>query len=767
MNYLGTDDVSDLFPYWAGTVAAIATPLIEFLLKRILQRNRIPQAERAFNNSWRTYLQFSFKLLDITTILYAYMRYLQLLAHKIQENIIFQEDKNNCKTIYRQIAYIADYICSICGNWDDLDVYYKDINSSQGCLTTLMRQSRDASFILSRLKQLKSTADFSILDFTHQEWTNWSDEDFSQILKKISGMTQQLELLDLSRIPGNTATISNGKTNAIVNFIHAVKIKILKLDNLIFDREQALSLSNGFSDTNIMVLHAINTTVAHEGSSALRTSVPLANFITLNLENNEVVDQDIPMIMSGLINSSVTNLILSKNKATENGFKIIFDNINKTQIDSIGLSGSSLSRNALDKLGDVISQNPTKSLKLASCDLSGQGMINFARKLANSLLLEFDLSNHRLDSSVFSYVLNRMPYHIDTLELNDIAWDNECISILSEILQKLSIRKLSLRNSDFSSDQLLDVMKAVSQSSISELDISVGEIDDDCAHEIAIIYSNNNHNLTRINVSFNKLSDHASSELYLAIIKPFVREMNFSGNALSSEFSGTLSNNLMNLETVDISGSFVNSNQFLQIATAAKDSALSHMSANSIQLDDDGAIKFGCKLITADQCLSYLGNENLSKDERRALSRSKSDMKFIFLSLQDNAQMTDAGRRALHRAAQQASTSNGNFLLDQPTAVVNVGTVTANTQLRILSILSSGEDNVENNSVSNILPAVVMSALLLICFYRILNAVLHRFTSRSPRLFSPSLQKVAIQPVENSSTRLELITSNTNNRNNL
>ncbi|MDR3491860.1 MAG: hypothetical protein P4M12_07465 [Gammaproteobacteria bacterium] len=163
--------------------------------------------------SWKNiffYNLYLIKALEIALYIASYARLILTAIDKSWKRHYYEDLQNKCNNDFRFNEQVANYLCSICGNWDNIQVAYKDLNNLQKCVSALLQQAKTSEDINEKLSPIiNNTEDFLNIVLTDQDWASWSDDEFIRFLDTLTTRINTKYLLNLSNQFNTTVSKEN------------------------------------------------------------------------------------------------------------------------------------------------------------------------------------------------------------------------------------------------------------------------------------------------------------------------------------------------------------------------------------------------------------------------------------------------------------------------------------------------------------------------------------------------------------------------------
>lgn len=561
-------------------------------------------------------------------ILFAKMRLLEMLWHKVKERADYNAAKKSCDAenkVYT-LTQSGKIECTVCGDWPNM--YYGDIQTSQACLTGLFAKTQGPSFIINKLSSLQERlnryADFSVVDLSKQDLaTAWSEPEWDQILSLLEAIPNlHLTIFNLSTLSLSSLRFSDQKMQRLAKSIKQLPIECLDLtrQNLSGDNANVLfsSLAN---NTVLNDLRFSDTASGNAVACALATILPATRISTLMTGNNNVSDAGMDCYTKVLPMTEVNSFYAPANPMTENGLLPFVQNLNKTKIRHLDISVIKLSPVTVDALGQQLIF--LTSLNLAQCGLSDQHISHWATYVSNAATETYDLSdNHLLTGASIIPFLSAQPDNL-RLVINLAGLVKLSINDYQQIGQLLSFKKivsLDMSRTDAKCVGFLSVMANSSQ--LHTLIVSDNAINDACIPTFIQSLTAQTHSLQYLDLSANRISSSGVSQLLARMSETQLRVLHLANNQLTGvEFSDyPLAIAKSHLIELNLSRNPISTRWLSQLLNALLiNTSLQKLDLSGITLSEDNGLLLAQHLLPSIPHADSLSDITLTRDQQRWL----------------------------------------------------------------------------------------------------------------------------------------------------
>ena len=244
---------------------------------------------------------------------------------------------------------------------------------------------------------------------------------------------------------------------------------------------------------------------------------------------------------------------------------------------------------------------------------------------------------------------------------------------LKLFLEHSSITTLIISDNNFTLTGFKNILDGVSVSNVTHLDISKCQLTDDYVDILIDFLDTHKGQLISINLETNQLTDACSTRLINAFNSHGINKFNINDNLFTNKVCFAIADNLSNstFTSASISKNKVDGDCIVSIVAAAADGPLEELIADDIlTLGTDNENSILQNLVRSDYDLSYLANDQLNKDEKRALARATNNTNIKYLSLM-NAGISPAGQYKFFLISSPAGFTSGNLRVSDQNSLVN------------------------------------------------------------------------------------------------
>ncbi len=289
-----------------------------------------------------------------------------------------------------------------------------------------------------------------------------TDLDISNNLLTTADINQwQINSSALQRLDISGANLAGGTLNYFCAALTNSSMISLTMNYCRLSPSLAASLFACVALSNISRLDWVGNDIGFSGAQNIARLLPDSHIEEFNLGNNELDDDAVALLAAPLSvsNISLRNLELSGNPFTGVGFQSLVSALNTSLLQSLSVSRVNLGDDSVDSLMITpADQLPLTQLDLSNTGLSNSGAAQLLLYLANSSLVDLDLSQNFL--------------------LGDLS--APLLAIFNSSVRRLNLRQTYVRVEDLQSAfQILNV------SSLQQCDISENDLGDRLAFTLA------------------------------------------------------------------------------------------------------------------------------------------------------------------------------------------------------------------------------------------------------------------------------------------
>lgn len=677
----------------------------------------------------RAYLDplfWSYNLGKDLVLLYAQLRTLYAVGMYSYEIIEWWLNRHHCHQehkVWNYIAAKARYECSVCGNWRD--IYYANMFAPQACLDAVLAKPRSAAEVLTLMQQM-APFNYSRLDFSRQNWTEWNSTIFWQILNNVTvspvSNSTRNALVELNLANG-LGTISPEHSPSILpehaqilgDFLTKMSVRQLNLRGYALDANASSLL---FPDASVLPdasFLEVDLSYNPEATEALPVILELLpnTTQTLRLSGNHLTDQDMQQIAPFFAHFDALEILdLANNTFGVSGLNTMVDYLG-SQVRVIDLSQCNLTQSDLSYFGEYLANSTLVTLTMRSVQLDDQSLMSLLPYIADSQLRYLDVSHNFLAQESACALLGVLKQsQISHLLYADNQLEFMGTTYLANALVNSSVVHLDISGNNCGDSGLQQLCRVLPFTKVSWLNISDNELR---ANGIACLASVLPQGKLRfLDVSTNKLSDSGISILgsLLPQLGNSSLSLSCADNAITFhgalKFSASIANN--SLAALDISHNVFQDNGMLALLQALNGSSIRQLRAAHCQftnisgellaeilpttqlqevdvsgnaLGDDVAVKMAGALISQVPHQDSLGQIHLSRDQLRAIAGANATTFLHGVGL-NSTNISTIGARALCRVVSSAG-------IDDPAALSMQGNAIDPNQLDLTTcVVSAG-----------------------------------------------------------------------------
>lgn len=534
----------------------------------------------------------------------------------------------NAGLVYVYFTRLQQAICSLCGDWTD--VFVKDINNAQACLTAFLRYPKTEPRLRAAFQRL-SMHTISHLDLTQQAWPHWHDDTW-QVLTEASQHWPNLSL-NLSFSNASVAVLS--ASNMFVDFIASHALSSLDIHNVQLADTFAQRLYSQLNTTRLAYLNIDSTPLSNVTTlSFLRGLRHAKQLIDLSFSIRFLPVNEAQLFLDELsscwVDLPIQNLQVIYGAWTTALINIFSRRLPVT-LQSINFSGSGASLGAVDlnlsALAQAMSAFETMALNYCNTNITPYGVDTFAQAMGNVTQLSWDLSVNAFPEAVAQSIVSAALWrNLVSLNLNNIVTEDAAITIVASALPRTGLVTLLLGNTDISRFPLLKlaeqvahshlrylglpgvplseevfamISRSLSNSDLLSVDLSGCGLRDSFMLNLVQVLSNDGVKLTAMNLANNQFSQFSARPFVSALAKNSrLVQVDLSGNSWGDALLAELAIHRVWLQKFVCDGCGISTEGLAQFSITLPGSDYTALSFNHNVFNDSALVKFAQQLIT-------------------------------------------------------------------------------------------------------------------------------------------------------------------------
>lgn len=526
--------------------------------------------------------------------------------------------KSQCQSrggLYRYSNQFDLNTCVTC-DWDILP----DANSQEACVNSAIQYAESPYQTYTRLQTLHPGQEISVLDFSNQDMSQWSDAEFSQVFTELERIiTTPLNRLDFSRSSQNIGSLSPGMMQRLGDFLQRMPGVTLDLSNQALGDTVTLEMLDRLDSAFINRLELFGNNLGDVFFQAVTEKI-IAGKLTLNqlgFGYNQLVDANLAELSSftNQPNSTLTQIDLLGNPISSNRLTEFLSEIKASSTLSIlDISHINLDYEVVEALSQSVSIAPSlKDLRLENTGLSADVVPVLNRLM--SKVVRLDVGNNDLADADIHLLFS----HAASGVLEDINISNNPIDRMAVALQYLpdTVLKLNMSSNVVEESDFRAVISYLSHSNV--VDISLASIPTNSAilKEFADRFCNRSVPLLSLDISDAGVTSKGAEFIFSI---PSLHRINLARNLLNDIATPWLTPALINhhnLTDLDVSFNKFNSTSI---------NSLSHAFPNQLKLfkmdgigSEESAISLFKSIVRPTPHIAELSYPEISRDEARAL----------------------------------------------------------------------------------------------------------------------------------------------------
>lgn len=581
--------------------------------------------------------------------IYANIRLWEMFAQKFVGLGEYIKDHVECSRQNKIFLYLPDYgnyECTVCGDWDFLTP--RQTFTSQGCLDGLLALPQSPEFILGNMTRILQHPDFKNIDFSKQDWNNWTEQQWSNFTTLLTGSLQgrQLDTFNLSTPILNPNFPNDGRIDALVKFAQQVVVRQFDFNRQGMGSTQAAKLSPII--TNLDALDISSNQLTDVDFLVNKTE----NLKTLKVGNNPLGNPGIASLMQQSQNSSLTELDVSQTEMDEEGLENIGQSLLKNKLNKLNVSGNDLSLAEMNAFGKAVSDSTLEDISLSQTNLSDQQAIDFTSSAKEGMLKKADFSNNDLtDQGAAGVVSASQNGTLSFVNLGGNSITNKGVEGMVVDLAKTAIEEVGLSATQISGKGF---GLLANQPQLKSLDVSYNPYGD----EFVDVLAQSKTNLEQVDISFTEMTETGSTNLTTGILKnPQFTSLHAAGNQLSDTAFVPIAQALpfSNISDIDFSQNVLGLSSAQALADVLPNTRLETVDLKNNEIPDEGGVAIAETLITStphrnqtDQKEIISGIQDVTRDEVRAMRQAKPATKLKKLNLENNP-LGKGSKRAFNR----------------------------------------------------------------------------------------------------------------------
>lgn len=587
-----------------------------------------------------TPLFFIPSLLSSLYTFYAVSRYLQLIISKVTDLANHYHTQANCEAEGRSFRFLQQsdrYECVTC-DWSFVN--YQHMFSAQTCLDSLLQQSMTPVELLHYLNRLPSAGGITRIDFSQQDWPNWSVSVWEQLLITLQSMvTSPLELLNVSCPAGNDANpvLTRQHMQALTQFLTRVNVTAFDLSNQLLNDESFNLLLNSLAEINLSELNLANTNMTDVSASTLANLISngLQNLNNLQIAGNQISDLGIQHISEVLSNSSLLILNVANNPFADLGLQKLAQGIQQSFVHTLDLSGQKFSANALQVFSDTLKGNSSlRTLKISNAELESDHISALQVCLKNLEVL--DVSNNFLEDQDIEFLIKQArDNRLNTLYMAGNGLTDQGAVFIAEHLPATSLQHLDISGCELTQHGFSVLVKVMPGTQLLSFTCKEARLNDHAVAELTSVFSNQTLLLRSLNLNNNHIT-HISLMNWLNVLSnTHLRELHLHKNKISNHMAPGLAEALSKtkLTVLDLSSNLLGGNFFNALAPLLHQSRLQQLILNGNNGTGASLNNFAKELVQLSCHANDLNTTSLSRQEKRVFYPMEANTKLKQLNV--------------------------------------------------------------------------------------------------------------------------------------
>lgn len=588
-------------------------------------------------------------------IIYAKARLCQIIIEKIMGLASYNLSKKKCESEQKQWTYLpnfGDYVCAVCPDW--AFVYYENIFTDQDCLDGLMSVTQPSAKILKYIDAILVRANISKVDLSKQHPETWAEKDWAGFLSKISSKITALKIFNLSLPTGHLITPKQSYIESLRKFLDSVKINALDLSNLGLGDDYFSSMIPEIFNASVEALNLSGNFLTDYSIIYLSESAGLNNsFVELDVSNNQISDEGLLALAENFNASSLTVFKANANYFGAKGVTALSKYLPQSQIVKCDLAENDLSQADMEQFGNAVAN--TRSLEvidLSETNLDDISVSQLSRYFNQSALTTVILSGNPFsDEGFLTVIKNSQNSTVSVLAVNRVSMTDTGLTLAAKILLTTNIHELKLSGcQSFGFNGLSSLFEAISNDNSKKnknwsIDISDNNLGDSLG-DIFFQKLNKTTKIQKINLSKNNLTDKAGIKIISVLNNTNIAVIDLSANQLSDvvfiEFAKYLDQLVVRAVNWN-NNKILGNSSMTEFFKNLPFSKLKELFLANNQLSSEFAMMLAQKLIKPQPPLKNLG-KTLSRDEARALRKSKPNTELSVVDLSNNQITTTAAK---------------------------------------------------------------------------------------------------------------------------
>ncbi|MBA2655037.1 MAG: hypothetical protein H0U71_08255 [Gammaproteobacteria bacterium] len=459
----------------------------------------------------------------------AFIRYVEVLVKKEKALAKFNSDKKACEDdnkLWSYVTEIGNYDCLVC---DFASVYYLERKSSQRCLDGYLAMPHSDTEVLEIFKQMSHHPDYKIIDFSHQNWPDWSNSVFEAVLKAIRDQMNIIDDLNLSTSDYLPWSQDETKIKILIDFLQAVTAKKVDVHNYGFGPRNIQTLMSGINGIATEVVDITATNAQDAGVIAAGSIVPNSHITTLRIGENGMTDVGLCEITPNIINSTLTDIDMSSNSFTARGFNTFTRELPSTRIEKFDASNNDLANADFYQWGQSLPQSKLTILNLKNTNVIDNQVVDLSQGVPGSSLASINLANNLgvQDLGATSLLASAGNSTIKHVNLSGTSLTGNGLGDSAMLLTRTDIENFAIAKIRSSVNGFCKILSALNSTQIESLNIDDNQVGNAIAPCLIQALSNPHSKLRTLNISrlninedtligiINALPNSNISELYL------------------------------------------------------------------------------------------------------------------------------------------------------------------------------------------------------------------------------------------------------------
>jgi hypothetical protein len=304
-----------------------------------------------------------------------------------------------------------------------------------------------------------------------------------------------------------------------------------------------------------------------------------------------------------------------------------------------------------------------EAIVMSANDFDEDEVLTFSQSLAPSLkkivFSRMDLSSDYAADIFFENI----PKNIEHLDISYDQIKANGVTAAANFLLKSNVTTFIAAGNNFTVSEFTELLQAIFDSFVIQLDISDSMLSDEHIHILINFLEKYKNRLVGIKLDMNKIKDESGCRLVAALSAAGVREFSIENNLLTNKFGFELADVIprSNFTKVNMSSNLMDGDSISAILKAGK---LINLAANNMPISDENIVAISKDLIKSPYDLSYVSNDELSIDQKRALHQATPNHEVEVLSL-NNCGITDNAKKILLRVLPYTNIESNNVVMHQ------------------------------------------------------------------------------------------------------